>query len=102
MAHHGQPLPRDGGLLRRRESRRAPRGSRFPWVEERLRLRCTLPRTLRHAAARRSCEEPRRSEVYPRDAPDILRLPAMSISSFASSARRAARLILAVAALGLC
>ena len=61
VAHHGQPLHRHGGLLRRRQSRRARGGSRFQRAEERLRLRRAFPRTVRHAAAHRSGEEPRRS-----------------------------------------
>ena len=61
MAHHGQPLPRHGGLLRRRQGRRARVGSRLQRAEERLRLRRPLPRAVRHAAARRARQEQRRA-----------------------------------------
>ena len=50
------------------KGRRAPGGSRFQRVEERLRLRRAFPRTLRHATAHRSREESRRSEADLRDA----------------------------------
>ena len=48
VAHHGQPLLRHRGVLRRRQGRGAHVRSRFPRAEDRLRFRRPLPRAARH------------------------------------------------------
>ena len=69
--------------------------SRFRRAEERLRLRAPFSRTVRHAAARRTGQEQRRSGPRLLVVRGLLRLPAMSTSSFASRARpRAGVLVL--------
>jgi len=74
VAHHGQPLHGNGGVLRHREGRRTPCRSRSQRAEKRLRRRCPFPRTGCHAIADRSGEESRRDQAGRLDNPDLLRL----------------------------
>ena len=60
VAHHGQPLPRDRVLLRRRQGHRADERPRLRRAEERFRLRHPHARPVLHAAPRRAGQEPRR------------------------------------------
>ena len=86
-------------VLRRRQGHRAQGRSRSERVEERLRLRTPLPRSIGHAAARRRGEESRRSLDHLRFVGRILRV-VMATSSFASRTRSATLVIALVIALG--
>ena len=61
MARPRQPVPRHGGVLRRRQGRGAARRSRPERAEERLRSRLPHPRPGGHAAAHRVREGQRRA-----------------------------------------
>ena len=77
-------------------------GSRLQRAEERLRLRRPLPRAVRHAAPRRARQEPRRPVVHLLVVRDLLRIAAMSTSSFCvTCTSRRPRWFCLVAALGL-
>ena len=69
VAHHGQPLPRHGVLLRRRQGDGAHAATSIRRPEGRLRLRRPLPRAVRDAAARRAGQEPRRPRLRVRRRP---------------------------------
>src|SRR5262249_17391244 len=100
MAHHGQPLPGDGVLLRCRQGRRIPVRSRLQKPEERLRVRRSLPRSVLHAAPRRAGEESRRPFRRIRFISSLLKI-FMPISTLASHARRAALVGLSLGAAAL-
>ena len=91
VADHGQPLSRHGVLLRHRQGRRAPVGSRLRRSEGQLRVRRALPRPVRHAAAGRASREaakatsPSRSRRQPHSRTDP-----MLNSTLSTRVRRAA------------
>src|SRR5262245_20907505 len=98
MAHHGQPLSRNRVFLRCREGDGAYCGYRPERIEERLRFRRALPRTVRDTAPRRAGQESRRPVHRLRIVSFLLAPMRILISS---RPRRAALLALSLAAVAL-